>query len=347
MKVKRTILVVCFWLYLTPAPAGAENGLKIVSSLTDYASIAEYIGGEKVEVTSIAKGYQDAHFVKAKPSFARQMAEADLFLTTGMDLELWVPTLIDKSRNPRIREGEPGYVSVSRGMTFLEIPRNPSRAGGDIHLYGNPHIHTDPLKGVQIAENISIGLKKVDPGNASYYDTRFESFKSEIHRRLYGTDLLQLLGGEQLAQLTQNGRLNDFLEQNEFGGKSLRSYLGGWFKESECLRGKTIVAYHKNWIYFTHRFGIEILDYVEHRPGIPPSARHVADLTEKIQKFGIKLLLTTNYFDEQIPRMIEEKTGAKALMVPLSVGGTAEADSYLDLFNIWIRELKSVYPDCR
>ncbi|MCK5353367.1 zinc ABC transporter substrate-binding protein [bacterium] len=342
-KICRFLWVLSFFLVLDEA-----NGqVRIVSSLSDYASIAESVGGDKVEVTSIAKGYQDAHFVKAKPSFARQMSEADLFLTTGMDLELWVPTLIDKSRNRDIREGESGYVNVSQGMTFLEVPATANRTAGDTHIYGNPHISTDPLRGIQIAENILAGLKRVDPSNRSYYEKNFQDFRSKVYRRLYGEELVQLMGGEQLAQLTRNQRLDAFLETNRFGGKALKDYLKGWFKISECFQGKQIVAYHKNWIYFTDRFELEIVDYVEHKPGIPPSARHQVVLIEKIQSLDIRAILTANYFDEKAPRMLEERTGAKALIVPLSVGGTPEARTYLDLFDIWIQALVSVFPECR
>jgi ABC-type Zn uptake system ZnuABC Zn-binding protein ZnuA len=337
-----------FWVLFFFVALGEANGqVKIVSSLPDYASIAESIGGEKVEVTSIAKGYQDAHFVKAKPSFARQMSEADLFLTTGMDLELWVPALIDKSRNRDIREGESGYVSISRGMTFLQVPATANRTAGDTHIYGNPHISTDPLRGVLIAENILGGLKRVDPSNSAHYEKNFQDFRSEVYRRLYGEELVQLVGAEQLVQLTRNQRLDEFLDANQFVGKPLKDYLQGWFKTSECLQGQQIVAYHKNWIYFTDRFGLEIVDYVEHNPGIPPSARHQVELIEKIRSLGIRAILTANYFDEKAPRMLEERTEAKALIVPLSVGGTTEARTYLDLFDIWIQALVSVFPDCQ
>ena len=332
-------------LDLLAMPLDARH-FKIVSSLSDYASIARYIGADKVTVTSVAKGYQDAHFVKAKPSFALEMAKADLFLTTGLDLELWVPMLIDKSRNPRIREGEKGYVAVSRGMSLLDVPRNPNRAQGDIHIYGNPHIHTDPLKGIQIAENILIGLKKIDPGNTGYYEANFRSFKSGVHRRLYGADLVELIGGDQLARLTQSKQLENFLKQNQFGGKALSDYLGGWFEEAKCLKGKQIIAYHKNWIYFADLFGIEIIDYVEVKPGIPPSARHVAHLIREIMALQIRALLMANYFDEKMAQVIEEKIGARAIIAPLSVNGTREANTYFDLFDIWIREIKAVYSDC-
>jgi len=161
---KALALLVSFLVLLSSAFTVLSAGpVRVVSTLPDYASIAQYLGGELVGVESIAAGFQDAHFVSAKPSFARMMAEADLFLTTGLDLELWAPSLIDKSRNPRIREGASGYVSVSTGMPLLDIPKNPNRAGGDIHIYGNPHIHTEPLRGIVIAGNILVGLEKVDP----------------------------------------------------------------------------------------------------------------------------------------------------------------------------------------
>lgn len=328
-------------------PSAAATKLRVVSSLPDYASIAELVGGERIEVISISRGYQDAHFVKAKPSFARHMATADLFLTTGMDLELWVPTLIDKSHNSRIREGTPGYVSISQGMRFLQIPVNPSRTVGDTHIYGNPHVHTDPLKGIQIAENVMNALSKVDPPGSEYYEANYQSFRSEILRRLFGAKLLQLVGADQLIRLGETWQLESFLEQTEFQGKKLTVFLGGWLGEARCLRDKKIIAYHKNWIYFTRRFGIEIENYVETKPGIPPSARHLAKLIEQIQSLGIQAMLTANYFDEKAPRLIAQRTGAKAVRVPLSVGGTPQAKTYFDLFDIWISQLKSTYPECQ
>lgn len=334
----------CIWA--AAVPLLAAGSVKVVSTLTDYASIAEYLGGDRVSVESIAAGYQDAHFVAAKPSFARAMSQADLFLTTGLDLELWAPVLIDKSRNPRIREGAVGYVSVAQRVPLLDIPKNPNRSAGDVHIYGNPHIHTDPLRGIVVASNVLVGLRKVDPANSASYEANFEAFKAEIHRRLFGAELVELVGGDQLARLAWDKQLQAFLDGNQFQGKPLRASLGGWLEQASCLRGKQVIAYHKNWIYFTDRFGIEIADYVEDKPGIPPSARHLVDLVEKVKANAIKALLTANYFGERAPKSIEEKTGAKAIIVPLSVGGTAEAKTYFDLFDIWIRDLKTAFPEC-
>lgn len=343
----KKIFSAVFLLWLAGASLPADNRVKVVSTLPDYGSIAQYLGGERVTVDSIATGYQDAHFVSAKPSFARTMSEADLFITTGLDLELWAPVLVDKSRNPRIREGSDGYVSASEGVPLLEKPSSINRSAGDIHIYGNPHIHTDPLRGLRIAENILAGLKKVDPANGDHYDKRFASFQAETLRRLFGEELVQLVGGQQLARLAWAGQLDEFLDANRFQGKSLRAFLGGWFKKAECLRGKEIIAYHRNWIYFADRFGLKIVDYVEDKPGIPPSARHVVDLVETIESRKIKALMTSNYFDERAPKNMEDKTGAKAVIVPLSVGGTPEAKTYFDLFDIWLEDLTAIYPECK
>ena len=343
----KPILKLIFLTVICISTSWAAEPLKIVSTLPDYASIARYLGRDRVEVESISKGYQDPHFVKAKPSFARKMAQAQLFLTTGLDLELWGPTLIDKSRNRKIREGQPGYVSVSHGVHLLDVPRNANRSLGDIHIYGNPHIHADPLRGLQIAANILVGLKKVDREGAGFYEENFEAFRQETYRRLYGAELVEIVGGMQLERLARGHQFDRFLDSNQFDGRSLRSYLGGWLKLAECLRGKEIVAYHKNWIYFTDRFGIRIADYVEDKPGIPPSARHVVELIGKIQSRKIRVLWAANYFDESAPSKIEEKAGAKAFIVPLSVGGTPQAKDYFDLFDIWLGALRSAYPDCR
>jgi zinc/manganese transport system substrate-binding protein len=328
----------------TGTQAASQDGIRIVSSLTVYGDIAREIGGERVTVDSIAEARQDAHFVQAKPSFSILVSRADLLLATGLDLELWMPAVIDKSRNPRIREGEPGYVSVATDVPMLQIPENPSRAGGDIHIFGNPHIHTDPLRAVIIAENIKIGLQKVDPENRVYYEERFQSFKQRIHQRLFGEELIGLVGGDKLAELAFDHSLRSFLESNQLGGQPLLSKLGGWMKQAECLRGKRIVAYHLNWIYFTDRFGVEIASYVERRPGIPPSASHVADLVELIRRDDIRVLWVADYYDERVPRLIAERTGAALRYVPLYTGGSAE--DYFSLIDIWIGAMRSAIPEC-
>jgi ABC-type Zn uptake system ZnuABC Zn-binding protein ZnuA len=334
---------------LVPAvlQGGPKDQLSIVGSLTVYSDIAKEIVGERGKVASIAAPRQDAHFVQAKPSYAMMVSRADLLLATGLDLELWMPAVIDKSRNPRIREGEVGYVSIATGIPMLQVPDNLSRAGGDIHIFGNPHVHTDPLRAVLIADNIRAGLRNVDPDNATYYEGRFQDFKRRIYERMFGPELVGLVGGDKLAELEMQHQLLPFLESNEMGGQPLMAKLGGWMKEAECLRGERIVAYHLNWIYFTDRFGIRIANYVERRPGIPPSAAHVADLIALMRKEKIHVLWVADYFDDRIPTLIAERTGGKFLYVPQYTGGTEATGDYFSLVDTWIRTMKSGLPGCQ
>lgn len=333
-------------LHSAVVEANSKDKLSVVASLTVYEDIAKEILGERGEVAAIAAARQDAHFVQAKPSYSMMLSRADLLVATGLDLEMWMPAVIDKSRNPRIREGEIGYVSVSTDVPMLQVPDNPSRAGGDIHIFGNPHLHTDPMRAVIVADNIRAGLRNVDPENAAYYQERFQDFKRRIHEKMFGAELVGLVGGDKLAELEMRHELLPFLESNELGGQPLISKLGGWMKETECLRGKRIVAYHLNWIYFTDRFGIDIAAYVEGRPGIPPSASHVADLIELIRRDKIQVLWVANYFDERIPTLIAERTGAKFLYVPIYTPGADTAGDYFSLVDTWIETMRSAFPEC-
>ena len=326
--------------------AAAQKQLEVVATLTVYRDLAKEILGDRGKAEAIADARQDAHFVQAKPSYSVTLSRADLLVSTGLDLELWLPAIIDKSRNPKIREGGPGFVSVATDVPMLQVPENPSRAAGDIHIFGNPHLHTDPLRAVIVAENIKIGLETVDPQHRSDYEKRFLDFKKRVHERLFGSELVGLVGGDKLAELAMNHQLHDFLESNQIGGQSLSSRLGGWMQQAACLRGKRIIAYHLNWIYFTDRFGIDIAAYVERRPGIPPSASHVAELIELIRREQIRVLWVANYFDERVPRLIAERTGAELLYVPLYTGGSESSGDYFSLVDTWIETLRSAYPEC-
>ena len=315
-------------------------GLSIVCSFSDYAAIAEKIAGSHATVQSIAHGEQDPHFVPPKPSYAMMLSGADLWITTGMDLEVWSTTLLDKARNKQIMDGEIGFVSVSDGVKILQKVDKADRTEGDVHLMGNPHINTGPLNWKSIATNIATGLMKVDPGNASDYQSNLQAFMGEVDRAMFGDELVDLLGGEMLSKLMENQTLFTFLD-NDYEGEKLSDKLGGWLKEMEPLRGKKIVAYHKNWIYFTETFGLEIVGYIEPKPGIPPSAKHVQNMIQTIQDQDIKLMLVASYFEKNSARMIEEKTGVKAVFLPLFVGGIPEASDNFKLVDYWIGQIKT------
>jgi len=319
----------------------ADAKIKVVVTNSAYTSIAQAIGGDQVQVTHIVEGNQDPHIVRPKPSLAVLLKEADLYVTTGMDLEMWSPALIDMSGNPQIRSGQKGYVSASAGLKIVEQPVTISRAEGDVHIYGNPHIHTSPLNGKVIAENICVGLKRVAPEHAALFDANLAKFKDEVDRRTFGPELVKVLGGKTLTDLAQSGRLIPFLEKKQYKGQPLLSLLGGWMKEGLPLRGLKIVAFHKNITYFVDLFGIDIVDYMEPKPGIPPTPGHITTVMEKMRSQNIKVMWAENYFDVAQVKRVAAKVDAVPVIVALGPGGQPGMDTFFDMFDIWLRELNA------
>jgi zinc/manganese transport system substrate-binding protein len=313
-------------------PAGP---LKIVTSLTTYAAIAREIVGDHATVTAIAQGDEDPHFVQPRPSFVPLLGSADLFVTTGMDLELWVPTLLDRAGNPKIRVGGIGYVSAHDGIRILEIPTDLSRAGGDIHVDGNPHIHTDPMNGIFIARNILAGLKRVAPADADYYTQREQDFELRVLKATFGEELVRIITPAQIFALATTDRLMPFLNTN-FQGKPLLTRLGGWMQQAMPFRGKDMVCYHKEWAYFSNRFGVNCVEYIEAKPGIPPTPRHVQDVIALMTSRHIQVLFASNYFDHTQIRDVAERTNAQAVIVPENTHGAPGVETYFDLMNAWV-----------
>lgn len=274
----------------------AHAKVKVVTTLADLASIARSVGGEHVEASSMAKGYQDPHKVDAKPSFILDLSRADLVALIGMDLEIaWLGQLLEASRNPRIQKGGAGYVDCSQGMRVLERPSAVSRAEGDIHVYGNPHYWLDPANAKIIAANIAAGLKRVDAKNAGDYDRNLNEF---------------------------NAKIDDLLRRTE--------------TKMRPFRGARIVAYHNTWPYLGRRYGIEFIDFLENKPGIPPSGAHLAQLIPKMKAEGVKVILKEVFFTDAVPNSIASKTGAKVVEIPSSVGGVKGADDYFALIDLII-----------
>jgi zinc/manganese transport system substrate-binding protein len=321
--------------------AQGDQKLRVVTSLPDYKFIAESIGGDRVTVQAIVMGDQDAHFIRPKPSFISLVRNADVLVSTGLDLELWMPTVVNKSGNTRVRSGEVGYVAAAQGVNLLEKPEVMSRSEGGVHIYGNPHITCSPINMKVVARNIAIGLVKNDPEGKDYYNANRDKLLDRIDRSLFGDDLVGFIGGETLCKLAEKGTLIPFLEQQELDGKPLIDYLGGWMGEMMPLRGTPIVTYHKNWAYFIHLFGLEEAGTVEPKPGIPPSPKHVTELVELMRARNIKILLAANYFDEQKIRTVAGRVGAEAVIVPLYVGGAAGVGDYFQLVDYWINGLLS------
>ncbi len=325
-------------LFLSLATPPAAK-VKVVTSLTTYAAIAREIVGDRGTVSSIANGDENPHYVQPKPSFVPLLAQADLFITTGLDLELWVPALLDKAGNTRVTEGGPGYVAAYAGVDLLDVPTSFSRTQGDIHVYGNPHIWTDPLNAVQVARNILTGLKRVAPADADYFTAREKDFEDRVYRALFGAELVGLLGGQTLADLDRQGKLFDFLKARQYQGAPLLTRLGGWLKQALPYRGTLVACYHKEWDYFSREFQVSCFDYIEPKPGIPPTPRHVQEIIVGMRQKHIPVLLSTNYYDRNQVLEVAERTGAKAVIVPSNTGGAPGIATYFDLMNLWLTEL--------
>ena len=220
-----------------------------------------------------------------------------------------------------------------------EKPQVLSRAEGGVHIYGNPHITTSPINAKVAARNIVVGLVKNDPAGRDIYQANLGKLLDEIDARLFGTEVVAVLGGDTLCQMAEKGTLIPFLEERRLRGRPLIDYLGGWMKKMLPLRGKQIVTYHKNWAYFEHLFGLEEVGTVEPKPGIPPAPKHVTELVGKMQALDVRILLAANYFDEHKIRTVADRVGAEAVIVPLLVGGEQGVEDYFQLVDFWVDSL--------
>ena len=278
---------------LAAAPP-ARAAVNVMTATEDLADLTRQVGGDRVKVESIARGYQDPHFVEAKPSFILKLAKADLLVVVGRELEIgWLPPLIQQSRNAKVQVGADGYLDASLTVKILEIPTGQiTRAMGDVHPLGNPHYWLDPDNGRRIAKAIADKLARMAPADAPYLASRYADFD----RRL----------GEAEKR---------------------------WDALMAPYKGLKIVTYHRSWPNFADRFGLDVIGYVEPRPGIPPSPGHTIELIAEMKRQNVKILLVEPYFDLKTPQSIGRETGAKVLVMPPSVGGEKEITDYIQLFD--------------
>jgi zinc/manganese transport system substrate-binding protein len=290
MKKLTPYLLLTAVLYASPASAA----IKVIATTEDLASIVREIGGDRVTVEALARGYQDPHFVEAKPSFILKLHSADLLVVVGRELEVaWLPPLITQSRNAKIQPGGPGYLDASLAARILDIPTGQvTRAMGDVHPQGNPHYWLEPGNGRRIAQAIQQKLTALGGGDAAYFAQRYADFD---------------------RRLTE-------AEQR-------------WRTMFAPYKGLEIVTYHRSWPNFADAFGLEVIGYVEPKPGIPPSPAHTLALIQEMKRQNIKIILVEPYFDLKTPNSIARETGAKVLVMTPSVGGVKEVTNYFELFD--------------
>jgi ABC-type Zn uptake system ZnuABC Zn-binding protein ZnuA len=292
---------------LLPSAAEAKK-LRVITTLTDLASLTQEVGGDKVDAEALAKGYQDPHFVEPKPSFLLKLRHADLLVLVGLQLEIgWLPPLITQSGNANIQPGAPGYFDASRFAEILQIPQgNLTRAAGDVHPMGNPHYWLDPENGRRIAKAIADKLGELDPQDSAYFQQRYQDFANR------------------LAQAEKN-----------------------WQAQMAPYRGRKVVTYHESWPNFAKFFGLDVVGYIEPRPGIPPTPSHTLALVNQMKRDNVKIMLIEPYFDLKTPNSIASMTGAKVLVMMPSVGGKPEITDYFKLFDYDIALLKQAFDQTK
>jgi ABC-type Zn uptake system ZnuABC Zn-binding protein ZnuA len=291
---RRTVSIAILLLSAIAASAGsAASAINAITTTEDLASIAREVGGDKIKVESLARGYQDPHFVEAKPSFVLKLNRADLLIIVGRELEIgWLPPLITQSRNARIQPGADGYLDASLTAKILELPSGQiTRAMGDVHPLGNPHYWLDPENGRLIAKAMLAKFSQMDGANAAFFAQREADFE------------------KRLTEAQQRWRA------------ALAPY-----------KGLKVVTYHRSWPNFADAFGLDVIGYVEPKPGIPPTPQHTLDVIQAMKSQNVKIIMVEPYFDLKTPNSIAAATGAKVLVMSPSVGGVPAASDYFKLF---------------
>jgi zinc/manganese transport system substrate-binding protein len=287
---------------LALAPSGAGAQLKVVTSTTDLYDIAKEVGGDRIVATHIGEGYQDPHFIEAKPSFVLQLRNADVWAFVGLDLEIgWMPLLLDGARNPKIRLGGTGYLDASRAVPVLDRPQgNVDRSMGDVHPLGNPHYWLDPENGRRIARLFEAKFTQLDPANAAVYDRNEHAFEERLNA----------------------------------AEKS-------WQADLASIAGKPVVAWHTSWHYFANYSKMNIVAYMEPKPGVPPSPSHLYSVIQIVKRTGAKAIIMEPFYDRKVADLVAKQTGIKVLMLPPSVGGIrgANVNDYVSLMQYDISQL--------
>ena len=322
------ILALVITTLATTGAVAAPKKISVVTTLNVLAGVTRTIGGDRVSVTALAKPNQDPHTLVAKPTFKSLAKDANLFVEIGLGLDIWGSAVTDASGNPDIQTGQKGRVVASEGITTRELPATLSKAWGDIHPNGNPHVWLDPVNVKQIAANIAAGLTRVDPDGKDVYAANLKAFDEKIDDMLYGHALVVEYGASKLERLSRRNELIDYLKTKHTYDK-----LGGWLKQAEPLRGLKILTYHKTWVYFCDRFGIEIRGEIEEKPGIPPSQDYLATLIKKVADDKIKVIFIDTIYPTKDGEFIAQKTGAKIVASPIDLGGAPGTDDYFSLIN--------------
>jgi zinc/manganese transport system substrate-binding protein len=283
-------------------PRAADAKVHVVTSIETFADLARKVGGDRVEVKALSRGFMDPHFVEPKPSLVLDLNRADLLVHVGLELEIgWLPPLVLGSRNERIQLGQPGNLDASTRIPVLDVPTTKiDRSLGDIHPQGNPHYWIPPENAIVVATEIAERLAAIDPSGAPAYDANLKRFVADVQQR-----------------------------------------RAGWEKKAASARGMKIVTYHKSWSYVSHWLGLQEVGYVEPKPGIPAPPSHIAQLIGLMQREKVHVILMESFYPRNTVELVAQKAGARALVMPSDVGATPEIKDYFALVDAIIQHLAS------
>ncbi len=279
--------------------AGAEQPVRVVTTLSTFADLVKQIGGEEVVVSYVASPKFNPHFIEPKPSDVLKVKRADLFVHAGLDLELWRWPLLDAAGNEQIFPGGKGDLDLSKGVSLLEVPDRPvSRLMGDMHLYGNPHYWLHPDNIQAMVQAIAAKLSELDPAHAAVYQQRLATFLKALD--------------EKKAQ---------------------------WQERLKSIQNKEAIAYHRSWPYLAQFAGIKIDQFLEPKPGIPPSPKQITFLEGYIAERRIQALLQESFVPAAYAQALAKRTGIKVVTLCQNVGELPEAKDYFALMDYNIQRL--------
>jgi zinc/manganese transport system substrate-binding protein len=284
---------------LEAGSAEAADKLRVVTTTADLRALTEAVGGDLVEVDSLARGNQNPHDLEVRPSLMVKVRRADMLVINGLELDQWAEVVVQGANNPKVLPGTPGRVDASESLPVLEVPTTRvDRSMGDVHPLGNPHYTPDPGLAPQITANILNGLVRLRPESRP----TFEKNRAEF-----------------LARLDQA--------------------MPGWVAALAPFKGAKVVQYHADFVYLLARFGLVKGGAIEDRPGIPATPAHLARLIQDMKQEKIKLVVVEPWNDYKLAERVGQEAGAKVRVLAPSVGAIKEAKTYLDTVDYNVRTL--------
>jgi zinc/manganese transport system substrate-binding protein len=296
----KNILKSLLVMALVTSALTVQAKLNVICTTPDLASLAQAVGGDKIEITTLARPTEDPHFVDAKPSFIVKLNRADALIEGGAELEIgWLPPLLTGARNPKLATGAPGYILANEGIQMLEVPKALDRSEGDIHAAGNPHFLVDPDNAKVIAHHLAEAFCRLDQANCAIYQANLKKFLEELDAKMVA-----------------------------------------WQKQLAPFKGEAIVAYHNSWVYFAKRFGLKIDLFLEPKPGIPPSPAHLASVIAKMKAEQAHVIIVDPYLNRRTAETVARNTGATVVDVAQMPGGVKGTEGgYIALMDYLVNSL--------